>query len=414
MRRVWILVTFVCAIMATGQSAELARADGGAVFISGSVAVQLERFTEQQTAAGKFSGVVLVAKAGKPVVSAAYGLANRKTQTPIRMDTKFNLGSMPKMFTAVAIAQLAESGKLRFDDPIIKYLPDYPDKKVAEKVTIHQLLTHTAGFGNYFRPGFLERRLNTVKEYLALVAEDPLIGEPGAQYQYSNSGYVVLGAIVESVSRQDFYDYIRDHIFRPAGMAETAFYTREEHVDNVATGYTSGQGLMILRPGQAPPSGNPTPPAGMVTRQQGGSSSPQTSNSPVSLKDTDDMRPYRGSPAGGAYSTAGDLLKFVEALENHKLVNAHFLEMLQQGKVATRQGGPRYGYGFNEWRVAGHRIVGHGGGAPGVNAMLQIYPDMGYSVIVLSNFDPPAAEDIAAKARDLLLAGETTVPVQPK
>lgn len=365
---------------------------------------QLEAFVKKQAEDDKFSGVVLVAKSGKPVLQAAYGFANRKTRTPIRVDTKFDLGSMPKMFTAIAIAQLAEAGKLRYDDPIVKYLPDYPDKAAAEKVTVHQLLTHTAGFGNYFRPGFLERRLSTVKEYLALVAEDPLVGEPGARYEYSNSGYVVLGAIVESVSGQDFYDYVREHIFRSAGMRDTAYYTRDEHIENVATGYTSGQGLMILRPGDHPPAGN-SPQPGMVIRQPGGGSSPPQKSTSHSLKDTDDMRPYRGSPAGGAYSTAPDLLRFVEALENNKLVNARSLALLQTGKVDTRPGGPRYGYGFIEWEAAGHRIVGHGGGAPGVNTMLQIYPDMGYSIIVLSNFDPPAAEEIAAKARELLTVG---------
>jgi len=102
-------------------------------------------------------------------------------------------------------------------------------------------------------------------------------------------------------------------------------------------------------------------------------------------------------------STAPDLLKFVQALESNKFVSAQTLAVLETGKVSTRPGGPRYGYGFNEWVVAGHRIVGHGGGAPGVNTMLQIYPDLRYCVIVLSNYDPPAAEDIAAKARDLLL-----------
>ena len=301
---------------------------------------QLNAFVQKQATDDKFSGVVLVAKSGKPVLSVAYGLANRKTHTPIKMDTKFDLGSMPKMFTAIAIAQLAEAGKLHYDDPIIKYLPDYPDKAVAEKVTIHQLLTHTAGFGNYFRPGFLERKLSTVKEYLALVEEDPLVGEPGAQFQYSNSGYVVLGAIVESVSGQDFYDYIHDHIFRPAGMQNTAYYTRDEHIENVATGYTAGQGLMILRPGEKPPSRN-TPQPGMVVRQPADGPSEQKNNSSPSFKDTNDMRPYRGSPAGGAYSTAPDLLKFVEALENNKLVNARSLELLQTGKVVTRPGGPK-------------------------------------------------------------------------
>lgn len=365
---------------------------------------ELNGYVKKQAAEGRFSGVVLVGKSGKPVLSAAYGFANRETKSKINMDTKFDLGSMPKMFTAIAIAQLAEAGKLNYDDAIIKYLPDYPDKAIAGKVTIHELLTHTAGFGNYFHPGFFEQRLSTVKDYLAFVAKDPLVGKPGAQYEYSNSGYVVLGAIIERVSGEDFYDYIRDHIFRPAGMQDTGYYTRDEHIENIATGYTRGNGLMILRPGDKPPTGNGQQP-GMVMRKPKDATSPQQSPLSGTLKDTSAMRPFRGSPAGGAYSTAPDLLKFVQALESNKLVSAHSVELLESGKVSTRPGGPRYGYGFNEWHVSGHRIVGHGGGAPGVNTMLQIYPDLGYCVIVLSNYDPPAAEDVAARARDLLLGG---------
>ena len=366
---------------------------------------QLDVFAKKQAADDKFSGVVLVAKSGRPVLSAAYGVANRKTQSKINVHTKFDLGSMPKMFTAIAIAQLAEAGKLNYSDAIIKYLPDYPDKAVAEKVTIHQLLTHTAGFGNYFHPGFFEQRLSTVKDYLAFVAKDPIVGEPGSQYQYSNSGYVVLGALIESVSGQDFYDYIRDHIFRPAGMQDSAYYRRDEQVENMATGYTRGNGLMILRPGDKPPTRNGSQPT-IVMRKPPDKTSAQPGEASGLLKDTNDMRPFRGSPAGGAYSTALDLLRFAQALESNKLVSAHTLEVLETGKVSTRPGGPRYGYGFNEWHVLGHRIVGHGGGAPGVNTMLQIYPDLGYCVIVLSNYDPPAAEDVAAKARDLLLNRE--------
>jgi len=365
---------------------------------------QLDAFVKEQAAEDGFSGVVLVGRLGQAVLSEAVGFADRKTQSRINIDTKFDLGSMPKMFTAIAIAQLAEAGKLKYEDPIIKYLPDYPDKSVAKKVTVRELLTHTAGFGNYFQPGFFEQRLSTVKEYLAFVAKDPLVGEPGARYEYSNSGYVVLGAIIESVSGQDFYEYVHDHIFRPAGMENTGYYTRDEHVSNMATGYTRGNGLVILRPGDRRP-------AGKGSQSMTVMKSPDTTSTPTppvssSLKDTSDMRPFRGSPAGGAYSTAPDLLKFVQALETNRLVSAHTLEVLETGKISTRPGGPRYGYGFNEWEVDGQRIVGHGGGAPGVNTMLQIYPESGYCVIVLSNYDPPAAEEVAARARDLLLAAE--------
>src|SRR5207237_7559902 len=127
-----------------------------------------------------------------------------------------------------------EAGKLSYDDTVGKHLPDYPDATVRDKVTIHQLLTHTAGFGNYFHPGFLERRLKTVKEYLAFVAQDPLVGPPDGEWQYSNSGYVVLGALVERVSGQDFYDYVTEHICRPAGMTHTGYYTTAEQIPNVA------------------------------------------------------------------------------------------------------------------------------------------------------------------------------------
>src|SRR5579862_8600815 len=127
---------------------------------------QLDAFVKEQAAEDGFSGVVLVGRLGQAVLSEAVGFADRKTQSRINIDTKFDLGSMPKMFTAIAIAQLAEAGKLKYDDSMIKYLPHYPEKAVAGRVTIQQLLTHTAGFGNYFHPGFFEQRLSTVQDYL--------------------------------------------------------------------------------------------------------------------------------------------------------------------------------------------------------------------------------------------------------
>jgi len=359
-----------------------------------SIAGQLAAFLNTKVAEDAFSGVVLVAKSGNPVFEQAYGLSNREKHTPNQLDTKFDLGSMPKMFTAIAIAQLAEAGKLRYDDPIIKYLPDYPDKEIAQEVTIDELLTHTAGFGNYFHPPFFERRIATVKDYLAFVAQDPLVAEPGKQWQYSNSGYVVLGAMVERVAGQDFYDYIRDQIFKPAGMENTGYYRSDEAVENVAVGYTSGPGLIIMRPGQGPPE---------PEKPQPDTKAPTPPSSGTARKETTPFRPYRGSPAGGAFSTVGDLLNFVNALESHKLVNAASLALIQKGKVNTSFPDQQYGYGFIEWKVGQTRIVGHGGGAPGVNTMLQIYPDLGYTVIVLSNYDPPAAEQVADAARDAIL-----------
>ena len=154
---------------------------------------------------------MLVAKDGVTIASKAAGIANQATGTPITLETKFNLGSMNKMFTGVAIAQLAQQGKLEFNDPISKHLPDYPNKDVAGKVTIHQLLTHTSGMGMYWNDKFMAQRekLLTVAAHFPLFASDPLLFTPGEKFQYSNSGYMVLGAIIEKISGQDYYSTSR-------------------------------------------------------------------------------------------------------------------------------------------------------------------------------------------------------------
>ncbi|MDP9161602.1 MAG: beta-lactamase family protein [Acidobacteriota bacterium] len=365
------------------------------------LAEEFTRFAEKQSADGKFSGVVLVAKAGLPILEKASGFSDMKAKTANTLDTKFDLGSMPKMFTAVAIAQLEEAGRLSYTDVVGKYLPDYPNRIVRDKVTIHELLTHTAGLGNYFRPGFIERRLKTVPEYLSFVEEEDLVGDPGGQWKYSNSGYVVLGAIIEKASGQDFYAYVRDHIFKPAEMSATGYYTADDHVSNVAIGYTTGA-LMIRRPGNAAPNNAVAP--GALIRRPPSAGRPQSA---VPLRENGDMHPYRGSPAGGAYSTAGDMLRFINALNAFKLLSQKSLSTAEQGKVSTGEAGTKYGYGFLEWHENGKTIIGHGGGGPGVNGMVQFYPDSGYTVIVLSNFDPPAAETIAAKARELITKGSS-------
>src|SRR5205085_2821805 len=188
-----------------------------------------------------FSGVVLIAKGGKPFFVKAYGLADKEKSLPNSPQTKFNLGSMNKMFTAVAIAQLAEQGKLSFDDKVGKFLPDYPNKDVASKVTIHHLLTHTSGLGSYWNARFDARRaqIKAVADYLGLFADEPLLFEPGARFEYSNSGFIVLGAIIEKVSGESYYDYVRKHIYEPAGMKNTDAYQMTEATPNLAMGYTS-------------------------------------------------------------------------------------------------------------------------------------------------------------------------------
>src|SRR3954465_2105012 len=194
--------------------------------IEPSLAKELDSYFDSLVAENKLSGVALVAKNGVTVASKAAGIANKTTNAPIDLNTKFNLGSMNKMFTAVAIAQLAQAGKLSFPDIVGKHLPDYPNKEVAEKVTLHQLLTHTSGMGMYWNDKFMAQRekLLTVSAHLPLFAADPLAFPPGEKFQYSNAGYMVLGAIIEKLSGQDYYSYVQDHIYNPAGMSNTGFY----------------------------------------------------------------------------------------------------------------------------------------------------------------------------------------------
>lgn len=338
------------------------------------IAAKLDAYLKKLADADLFSGAVLVARDGKPLYKRAFGLASQGFQAPNRVDTKFNLGSMNKMITAVAIAQLAEQGKLAFTDPIRQHLPDYPNSDAAEKVTVHHLLTHTSGMGTYFNEQWEARksRLRSVADYLPLFAEQPLAFEPGARWEYSNAGFVVLGALIEKLSGQSYFDYVRDHITKPAGMTDTDAYELDQDTPNLAIGYTR----MDLN-GRA-------------------SSGPRRNNL--------FMHVIKGGPAGGGYSTVEDLLRFDTALRRHKLLSAMSTELLLAGKVDTPWGA-KYAYGFEDQSMNGKRIVGHGGGFPGINGQLDIYLDGGATVAVLSNYDPPAAQRVANRLREMLTAG---------
>ena len=296
----------------------------------------------------QFSGAVLVARGGEVLLQKAWGSANREAKTPATFGTQFRLGSMNKMFTAVATLQLVEAGKLALDEPIGKYLPDYPNKEVAAKVTVRHLLTHTGGTGDIFGPEFAKNRL-TLREhsdYVTLYGSRAVLHEPGAEYRYSNYGYVLLGALIEKVSGETYYDYVRSRVFEPAGMKASGSLPESDNVPNRAVGY-------MRRGGEWEPNG--------------------------------DTLPWRGMAAGGGYSTVGDLLLFAQALEEGKLLsNAMFAE-------ATKPQWQSYGYGFGVQGEGPLRSYGHGGGAPGMNGDFRVFPELGYVLIALSNLDPPAA-----------------------
>jgi CubicO group peptidase (beta-lactamase class C family) len=295
---------------------------------------------EVRSKADEFSGVVLVAKGPTVIFHEAYGLANRATKTPNRRDTMFNLGSINKSFTQVAIHQLEKAGKLSLTDTIGKFLPDYPNRQAAEQVTIRHLLTMTSGIGDFFGPRYQatpKERIRSLKDYLPLFADLPLEFAPGTGNRYSNGGYVVLGAIIEKASGEDYYSYVREHVFKPAGMLATDSYPRDAATPNLALGYTG----------------------------QGRSGRERVLNV--------DTLPGRGSSAGGGYSTAEDMLRYVRALASGTLV------------LPDLRGG-----------------LGIAGGAPGINAAVEWDARTGYVVIVMANRDPPAAMQVAQLVRSWL------------
>jgi D-alanyl-D-alanine carboxypeptidase len=361
------IISLVAAVVASGEEA----APTSAPKDKAGPAKELQSYFDSLAAENKLSGAVLVAKDGVTIASKAAGVANKATGAPIVLNTKFNLGSMNKMFTAVAIAQLAQSGRLSFTETIGKHLPDYPNKEVADKVTIHQLLTHTSGMGLYWNEKFMAQRekLTTVAAHLPLFASDPLSFTPGEKFQYSNSGYMVLGAIIEKLSGQDYYSYVQEHIYKPSGMSDTGFYEPGKETPNLAIGYT-----------RMGPDGKPL----------------------EEVRDNTNIREVKGGPAGGGYSTVGDLVKFHMALRSYKLLNEEYTKLVTTGKVDT--GGPigRYAYGFGDKIFGGKHIVGHNGGSAGIAANFEMYPELGYTAVLLMNADPPAMVPVIMGIRQRL------------
>src|SRR4051812_30804118 len=200
----------------------------------------LRQQVQERMAAQQFSGAVLVARNASSLFELASGEADKEAHRPNTTNTKFRFGSMGKMFTSVAIAQLVEAGKVQFEDPLSRYLPDYPSKDVA-RVTIEQLLTHTAGTGDIFGPEFAAHRdeLKEMKDYVSLYSSRGVMFAPGSRHEYSNYGYILLGRVIEIASGESYYDYVRKNIFVPAGMHDTDNEPESSHIANLAVAYTN-------------------------------------------------------------------------------------------------------------------------------------------------------------------------------
>jgi CubicO group peptidase (beta-lactamase class C family) len=329
MRRTLIAAALLCTMAArtAAQPTPMPQAE---------LVAKLGGLLDSLTAAGQFSGVVSLSQKGTAVFERGYGEADRTRHIPNDTATAFNLGSINKIFTMIAVRQLAAEGKLALDSSLARAWPDYPNADVAKRVTIRQILQHTSGIsGDIFEfAGHATATHN--RQFFAAIVNTPLAFTPGSRNQYSNAGYVVLGALIEHLSGEDYYTYVQKHIFAPAGMSRTAHYAKDSLPPHTALGYTPGE--------------------------EGAATAP--------LRPNQDLLPGRGSSAGGGYSTVGDLKRFLAAL-----------------RAGTIPSGPPAGLGI-------------AGGSPGVNAVVEGAMPGGYDLIVLTNLDPPAAERIVRRVRE--------------
>jgi D-alanyl-D-alanine carboxypeptidase len=290
----------------------------------------------------------------------------------MRVDTPMRIASIGKLFTIVSVFQLVETGKLDLDAPLYRYLPDYPNPDVARKVTLQQLLSHTAGTGDIFgAEGFAHRdELKELGDYTKVFGNRALTFEPGSKWDYSNYGYILLGLVIERVSGETYYNYVRRHVFSAAGMRETTYPVEDEQYRPPSANYTH----MSFGPG------GPRNDL-QLSRVEG--------------------EPHRGTSAGGAFSTVGDLDRFANALLDGRLVSRQTLTKLFD---PTRvPGGVNNKYGVEIGAdSSGRTWFGHRGGSPGTDGQLRIYQDQHLDIAVLSNLDSPSAATAAEEAAALI------------
>ncbi len=324
---------------------------------------QARKLVQDRADQDGFSGAVLLAQGDEVLLTFAAGEACKSFHAKNDVETRFNLGSMNKMFTSVAIAQLAEQGRLSYDDPISKWVDEsWLPRDVTERITVFHLLTHGSGLGSYFNETYQKssRELfRKVEDYKPLVRGERPAFEPGTRWSYSNTGMLLLGVVIERVTGQDYFDHVREHVYAPAGMTRTDCYEMDQPVENLAIGYER----------------DPTSATGWHNNLY--------------------QHVIKGGPAGGGFSTIGDLHRFARALLEGKLVSVSALDELWTDHL-----GADYGCGFAVTDEP-QKIVGHSGGFPGISANLDLFVETGFAVVVLSNTG--GAVELSRELRELVL-----------
>jgi CubicO group peptidase (beta-lactamase class C family) len=347
----------------------------------------VEDSIERLVRADQFSGVVLLSRRGIPLLRRGYGLADHDAQRANTPETPFALGSVSKMFTAVLIAQLVEQHKVSVNGTIGSLLPDFPAGPAKSQVTIHQLLTMSSGIPDVWRlPQFWTTlpKARMLSDFWSVFGTAPLEFTPGTRWAYSNSNFLVLGAVVERGFGEPFTVAAR-RVFQLAGMTHTSYQMPGSRA--AARGYTH------VRPG-SPPDAPP-----VHDRWYPAWDDAAEGADPVV------------APMGGGFSTADDLARFADALTQFRLLSAQATEQVMTGHVPADYGG-RDGYGLETRVLNGVRIFGHQGGAPGVANQVDFYPDLGYVFVVVGNSDANGAQEIARRARAVISASTSLAKPQ--
>lgn len=366
----------LCGLLLAAPRSPAQETWNGVPAVSPSVEAELRAYIDDLARADLFSGTVAIDRAGEPLLRGAWGEASKSFAAPNRLQTRFALASASKMFVAVAVAQLESEGKVDRADPVGRYLPDFPLAWVRDEVTIDQLLTHRSGLGDLFTPEW-ERSSRSLylgaRDYLPLIPAEPL-SRPGAEMRYSNAGFAILEVLVEEASGLAWSDYLREHIFGPAGMKSSAVISVDDPQRVVATGYSQ------LRFGDRRSDG---------TSRMGWWSTVLT------------------QPAQSVYSTAEDMLRFLTALDDGTLVSREERDALLTETGAQRHAGGtlHYGRGFalgGEGRLRNH---GHGGDFHGMSVEVREYPELDVRVAVLSNYGDSVSRRVVTRFEELMTAG---------
>lgn len=305
---------------------------------------------------------VVVLRDGKPILSRGYGFANAELEVPATPDTVYQLASVTKQFTATAIMMLADEGKLSLEDPVKKFVSDVPE--AWDKVTVRHLLNHTSGIKSYTAlPAFMGQPAKnyTHSEMVKLIAAQPMDFQPGEKWAYNNSGYYLLGMIIEKVSGKDYNAFLTERIFQPLGMTATRLNNKTLLVKGRAVGYS--------RPGN------------------------ETRNAEF-------VHPSQPYSAGALISTVNDMAKWDAALYTGKLLKTSTLDQMWTPTKLNDGKTQDYGFGWSVRKINGHREIGHGGGIPGFSTYIGRFPEDKLTVIVLTNLDsgnaPALAQGVAA------------------